>query len=83
MYTELKSSSQLAIISPYSQQVKLLRDRFKNTFGVDSNKVVDITTVDGCQVNGSIFPLIRLHAFKISSCEIHQKKKKKIFLRVS
>ncbi|XP_062178098.1 probable helicase MAGATAMA 3 isoform X2 [Alnus glutinosa] len=49
MYPELKSSSQLAIISPYSQQVKLLRDRFKNTFGVDSNKVVDITTVDGCQ----------------------------------
>lgn len=49
MYPELKSSSQLAIISPYSQQVKLLRDRFKDTFGVDSNKVVDITTVDGCQ----------------------------------
>ncbi|KAB1206980.1 putative helicase MAGATAMA 3 [Morella rubra] len=49
MYPELKSSSQFAIISPYSQQVKLLRDRFKNTFGVDSNKVVDITTVDGCQ----------------------------------
>jgi senataxin len=72
MYPGLKSSSQLAIISPYSQQVKLLRDRFKSTFGVDSNKVVDITTVDGCQVNGSIFLLIRLHAFKISSCEIHQ-----------
>ncbi|XP_059433882.1 probable helicase MAGATAMA 3 isoform X1 [Corylus avellana] len=49
MYPGLKSSSQLAIISPYSQQVKLLRDRFKSTFGVDSNKVVDITTVDGCQ----------------------------------
>lgn len=49
MYPELKSSSQFAIISPYSQQVKLLRDRFKNTFAVDSNKVVDITTVDGCQ----------------------------------
>lgn len=76
MYPELKSSSQLAIISPYSQQVKLLRDRFKDTFGVDSNKVVDITTVDGCQVNGSSFPLIRLLAFKISSCEIHQKNKK-------
>ncbi|XP_035540591.1 probable helicase MAGATAMA 3 isoform X4 [Juglans regia] len=49
MYPELKSSSQFAIISPYSQQVKLLKDRFKTTFGVDSNKVVDITTVDGCQ----------------------------------
>ncbi|KAG6711208.1 hypothetical protein I3842_05G042000 [Carya illinoinensis] len=49
MYPELKSSAQFAIISPYSQQVKLLKDRFKTTFGVDSNKVVDITTVDGCQ----------------------------------
>ncbi|KAK7852315.1 putative helicase magatama 3 [Quercus suber] len=48
-YPELKSSSQFAIISPYSQQVKLLKDHFKTTFGVDSDTVVDITTVDGCQ----------------------------------
>ncbi|KAH7518206.1 probable helicase MAGATAMA 3 isoform X2 [Ziziphus jujuba] len=48
-YPELKSSQQLAIISPYSAQVSLLKERFKETFGVESEKVVDITTVDGCQ----------------------------------
>lgn len=50
-YPELKSSQNFAIISPYSAQVSLFKERFKNTFGVDSEKVVDITTVDGCQVN--------------------------------
>lgn len=48
-YPELKSSHQFAIISPYRAQVALLKERFKSTFGVDSEKVVDITTVDGCQ----------------------------------
>lgn len=48
-YPELKSSQQFAIISPYSAQVNLFKERFKSTFGVDSEKVVDITTVDGCQ----------------------------------
>ncbi|XP_024022736.1 probable helicase MAGATAMA 3 isoform X2 [Morus notabilis] len=48
-YPELKSSQQFAIISPYSAQVNLYKERFKSTFGVDSEKVVDITTVDGCQ----------------------------------
>ncbi|KAL5564868.1 hypothetical protein UlMin_028032 [Ulmus minor] len=48
-YPDLKSSQQFAIISPYSAQVSLLKERFKNTFGVESEKVVDITTVDGCQ----------------------------------
>lgn len=50
-YPELKSSSRFAIISPYRHQVKLFQDRFKKTFGVESDKYVDITTVDGCQVN--------------------------------
>lgn len=50
MYPELKSSSQLAIISPYRHQVKLLQERFKETFGVESKKVVDIGTIDGFQV---------------------------------
>lgn len=50
MYPQLKSSSQLAIISPYRHQVKQFQERFKETFGVESQKVVDITTVDGCQV---------------------------------
>ncbi|KAH9752049.1 putative helicase MAGATAMA 3 [Citrus sinensis] len=49
MYPQLKSSSQLAIISPYRHQVKQFQERFKETFGVESQKVVDITTVDGCQ----------------------------------
>lgn len=50
-YPQLKSSSQLAIISPYSYQVKLFKERFRETFGVESEKVVDINTVDGFQVN--------------------------------
>ncbi len=70
MYPELKSSNQFAIISPYSQQVKLLKDRFKSTFGVDSDKVVDITTVDGCQVKYTIFPLIILLSLEFLSDSI-------------
>lgn len=49
-YPELKSNSQVAIISPYSQQVKLLQEKFKDTFGLDPSGIVDITSVDGCQV---------------------------------
>ena len=49
-YPELKSSSRLAIISPYRHQVKLFRVRFRDNFGVDSDKLVDINTVDGFQV---------------------------------
>ncbi|XP_063940582.1 pentatricopeptide repeat-containing protein At1g63130, mitochondrial-like [Daucus carota subsp. sativus] len=48
-FVELKSSSQIAIISPYRSQVSLFRDKFKDTFGEDSNKFVDINTVDGFQ----------------------------------
>lgn len=55
-YPELKSSNQLAIISPYRAQVSLLKERFKETFGVESEKVVDINTVDGCQVKHHSFP---------------------------
>ncbi|KAL4363787.1 hypothetical protein GQ457_04G001110 [Hibiscus cannabinus] len=49
MYPELKSSSQFAIISPYRHQVKLLQEKFQETFGVESKKVVDIGTIDGFQ----------------------------------
>jgi len=49
-YPELKSSSRLAIISPYNYQVKLLKDRFKQIFKEEAKEVVDIITVDGCQV---------------------------------
>ncbi|KAL9691011.1 hypothetical protein QQ045_011428 [Rhodiola kirilowii] len=48
-YTELKSSSRLAIISPYKHQVRLLRERFKEKYKSDSSKIVDINTVDGFQ----------------------------------
>ncbi|KAL7592596.1 hypothetical protein Lser_V15G34181 [Lactuca serriola] len=48
-YPELKSSDRLAIISPYRHQVKLFRNKYKETFGVDSEKFVDINTVDGFQ----------------------------------
>ncbi|XVE94014.1 hypothetical protein REPUB_Repub01dG0243700 [Reevesia pubescens] len=49
MYPELKSSSQFAIISPYRHQVKLLQERFQETFGMESKRVVDIGTIDGFQ----------------------------------
>lgn len=48
-YPELRSSARIAIISPYRHQVKLFRDKFRDTFGVESDKVVDINTVDGFQ----------------------------------
>uniref|UniRef100_A0A1D1XNF7 Putative helicase MAGATAMA 3 n=1 Tax=Anthurium amnicola TaxID=1678845 RepID=A0A1D1XNF7_9ARAE len=48
-YPELQSSSQLAVISPYRHQVKLLQDRFRVAFGKLSDQFVDINTVDGFQ----------------------------------
>ncbi|GAB4850823.1 hypothetical protein Ancab_030122 [Ancistrocladus abbreviatus] len=48
-YPELKSSSRSAIISPYRHQVKLFRQRFREMFEIESEKVVDINTVDGFQ----------------------------------
>lgn len=48
-FQALKSSSQFAIISPYRHQVKLIQERFQESFGVDSKKMVDIGTVDGFQ----------------------------------
>ncbi|CAM0904653.1 unnamed protein product [Alopecurus aequalis] len=48
-YPELKSSSQVAVISPYRHQVKLLKDHFKSTFGDQSKEVIDVNTVDGFQ----------------------------------
>ncbi|TVU14519.1 hypothetical protein EJB05_37994, partial [Eragrostis curvula] len=48
-YPELKSSSQVAVISPYKNQVKLLKDHFRSTFGDQSKEVIDVNTVDGFQ----------------------------------
>ncbi|XP_027346794.1 probable helicase MAGATAMA 3 isoform X1 [Abrus precatorius] len=49
LYPTLKSGNQVAIISPYRQQVKHFQKRFEETFGMSAEKVVDICTVDGCQ----------------------------------
>ncbi|KAK3144776.1 hypothetical protein QOZ80_4AG0317720 [Eleusine coracana subsp. coracana] len=48
-YPELKSSPQVAVISPYKHQVKLLKDHFRSTFGDQSKEVIDVNTVDGFQ----------------------------------
>ncbi|KAM0870160.1 hypothetical protein ACQ4PT_040201 [Festuca glaucescens] len=48
-YPEFNSSSQVALISPYRHQVKLLKDHFKSTFGDQSKEVIDVNTVDGFQ----------------------------------
>ncbi|XP_048537900.1 probable helicase MAGATAMA 3 [Triticum urartu] len=48
-YPELKSSSQVAVISPYRGQVKLLKDHFRSTFGDQSKEVIDVNSVDGFQ----------------------------------
>ncbi|CAN6248615.1 unnamed protein product [Urochloa humidicola] len=48
-YPELKSSSEVAVISPYRQQIKLLRDNFRLTFGDQSKELIDVNTVDGFQ----------------------------------
>ncbi|KAL5216782.1 hypothetical protein ABZP36_008183 [Zizania latifolia] len=48
-YPELKSSSQVAAISPYRHQVKLLKDQFRFTFGDQSKEAIDVNTVDGFQ----------------------------------
>ncbi|XP_073007942.1 probable helicase MAGATAMA 3 [Typha latifolia] len=48
-YPELRSGSQVAVISPYRYQVKLLREHFRATFGDQSDQAVDINTVDGFQ----------------------------------
>ncbi|KAL6652887.1 hypothetical protein ACP70R_011812 [Stipagrostis hirtigluma subsp. patula] len=48
-YPDLKSSSQVAVISPYRHQVKLLKDHFRSTFGEQSKEVIDVNTVDGFQ----------------------------------
>lgn len=57
-YPELKSSDQLAIISPYREQVERLKQRFRSTYGVEFEKLVESTTVDGCQVGWLILLLV-------------------------
>lgn len=66
-YPELRASPQVAVITPYSYQVKFLRQQFRATFGEQSDKVVDINTVDGFQVmqlnHSSCLDLISHHVY--------------------
>ncbi|CAN6438865.1 unnamed protein product [Victoria cruziana] len=48
-YPELNSSSQIAVISPYRHQVKLIRERFRAELGAQANQLIDVNTVDGFQ----------------------------------
>jgi hypothetical protein len=78
-YPDLKASSQVALISPYRHQVKLLQDHFKSTFGDQSKEVIDVNTVDGFQVTSSLSSICRSalctlassSAYNIESCCSH------------
>ncbi|KAF3791608.1 putative helicase MAGATAMA 3 [Nymphaea thermarum] len=48
-YPELNSSSQIAVISPYRHQVKLIRERFRAELGAQAGQLIDVNTVDGFQ----------------------------------
>lgn len=66
-YSTLKSSSQMAIISPYRYQVKLFHEIFRTTFGEKYDQSVDINTVDGFQgreKDVAIFSCVRSNSEK-------------------
>ncbi|KAL3678344.1 hypothetical protein R1sor_021300 [Riccia sorocarpa] len=48
-YPQLKDGPHVAVISPYKQQVKLIRELFRDSIGVEATKLIDINTVDGFQ----------------------------------
>ncbi|MCO5574144.1 hypothetical protein L7F22_027924 [Adiantum nelumboides] len=48
-FPQLKGGPDVAVISPYKQQVKLFRQRFRDVLGAEGAHVVDINTVDGFQ----------------------------------
>ncbi|MCO5576307.1 hypothetical protein L7F22_030116 [Adiantum nelumboides] len=48
-FPQLKGGPDVAVISPYKQQVKLFRQRFRDVLGTEGAHVVDINTVDGFQ----------------------------------
>ena len=50
-FPQLKGGPHVAVISPYKQQVKLFRERFKEVVGVENARLIDTNTVDGFQVN--------------------------------
>ena len=58
----LSTKSRVALITPYSQQVGLLKRMFENRFGSGYAKIVDISTVDafqGKEANIVIFSCVR------------------------
>lgn len=50
-FPQLKGGPHVAIISPYKQQVKLFRERFKEVVGTENARLIDTNTVDGFQVS--------------------------------
>lgn len=49
LHPVLKGTTRVAIISPYKQQVKLLREQFKRVLGPEMMQNLDINTIDGFQ----------------------------------
>ncbi|GLJ40367.1 hypothetical protein SUGI_0830590 [Cryptomeria japonica] len=66
-YPELKVGSRLAVISPYKQQVKLIRERIQLAIGNDAAKLIDVNTIDGFQgreKDVAIFSCVRANTGK-------------------
>lgn len=70
-YPDLKSSSQVAVISPYRHQVKLSKDHFRSTFGDQSKEVIDVNTVDGFQVTSSLLCIYEWVSLRIGSMRLY------------
>ncbi|KAH7281053.1 hypothetical protein KP509_36G027600 [Ceratopteris richardii] len=66
-FPELKGGSDVAVISPYKQQVKLFRQRFRDLLGTEGAHAVDVNTVDGFQgreKDVAIFSCVRANSGK-------------------
>jgi len=48
-WPHLRTTTAMAVISPYKSQVKLLKERFSAALGPETAKMVDINTIDGFQ----------------------------------
>jgi senataxin len=49
-YTELRQPGQIAVISPYKEQVRLVKTLFVAQLGKDMAQGIDVNTIDGFQV---------------------------------
>lgn len=66
-YPELKVGSKVAVISPYKQQVKLIRERLRDVVGVEAARLIDVNTIDGFQgreKDVAIFSCVRANVGK-------------------